>query len=80
MHSILVVDGNENNLQLMKQVLMEQYIVIPVQSGREALQNLEKQKPDLIMLDYLVPEPVGKDMIQMIRNNPETASIPIIIF
>lgn len=79
MYSILVADGNDNNLQLLKQVLMDQYIVIPVQSGGEALQNLEKHKPDLILLDYLLPEMDGKETMKMIRNNPDTASIPIIM-
>lgn len=79
MDSILVVDDNKTNLQLMKQVLSGSYAVIPVLSGEMALHYLEKQKPDLILLDYLMPEMNGKETMQQIKSNPETANIPIII-
>jgi diguanylate cyclase (GGDEF)-like protein/putative nucleotidyltransferase with HDIG domain len=79
MHNILVVDDNKTNLQLIKQVLIDKYAVTPVLSGAMALHYLEKHRPDLILLDYLMPEMDGKETMKAIRENSETAKIPIII-
>ena len=79
MYNILVVDDNKTNLQLIKQVLADKYTVIPVLSGSMALHYLEKHRPDLILLDYLMPEMDGIETMKAIREKEESAKIPIII-
>lgn len=78
MKHILVVDDNKINLAIAKRELTEKYQVTLVTSGFQALQFLEKKKPDLILLDIIMPEMDGKDTMKKIRANDEWARIPII--
>jgi CheY-like chemotaxis protein len=48
-------------------------------NGIEALQILERTRPDLIVTDMQMPKMSGSELITALKNNPETASIPIII-
>jgi CheY-like chemotaxis protein len=48
-------------------------------NGAEALQILERTRPDLIVTDMQMPKMTGSELITALKNNPETANIPIII-
>jgi len=48
-------------------------------NGAEALQILERARPDLIVTDMQMPKMTGSELITALKNNPETANIPIII-
>ncbi|MFY9912981.1 MAG: response regulator [Candidatus Sulfotelmatobacter sp.] len=48
-------------------------------NGVEALEMLERVRPDLIVTDMQMPKMTGKDLITVLKNKPETANIPIII-
>lgn len=78
MYSILVVDDNKTNLQLVKQVLSSKYSVIPVLSGEMAIQYVEKKKPDLILLDQIMPELDGMSTMERIRSLPFGKDVPVI--
>lgn len=76
--SILIVDDEKDILELLKYNLeKEGYRVLTAHSGKEAL-RLVKQRPDLVVLDVMMPEPDGWEVCRSIRKNPATASVPVI--
>ncbi|MBO6111512.1 MAG: response regulator [Lachnospiraceae bacterium] len=76
--SILVVDDDSVSLKLVKSYLDENYKVNCVKSGMLALKFLEKQKPDLILLDCYMPEMNGAQTLQLIRNMPNIKRVPVV--
>lgn len=77
--TIMIVD-DELNILVPLQFLMEQngFRVILAQSGRDALAALEKSKPDLILLDIMLPDLDGYEIFQMIRANPAWDDVKVI--
>ena len=76
--SILVVDDDSDFLTIMEHWLKNTYTVDGVRSGAKALSYLELKHPDLILLDYEMPQLDGYEAMEKIRSNPLTARIPII--
>ena len=76
--SILVVDDDSVSLKLVKSYLDESYKVHCVKSGMLALKFLEKQRPDLILLDCYMPEMNGAQTLQLIRNMPNMKRVPVV--
>jgi CheY-like chemotaxis protein len=77
---ILVVDDQPENVQLMADVLATAgYATLGANGGAEALRLLEGQRPNAILLDMLMPEMDGFELIRRIRGNPATADIPIMV-
>ena len=75
----MVVDDEENVLELVKAILeKEKFSVITARSGKECLELLKKVKPDLILMDLMMPVMTGKDTTKKIRENPKTKDIKII--
>ena len=75
---ILVVDDNTTNLRLAEKALKPLYKVTLLISGEQALKFLSKNKPDLILLDIMMPGIDGFQTIKAIKANDETKSIPVI--
>lgn len=77
---ILVVDDNETNVELICMHLKPfDYDIQKAYDGDEALQMIQNNTPDLILLDLMMPRISGYEVCQKVKNNPETALIPIII-
>ena len=77
---ILVVDDVVDNVKLLTNLLSSKgYSVLKAYSGSEALSVLEKEQPDLILLDVMMPEMSGYEVCQKIRNNPATTLLPVIM-
>lgn len=77
--TILVVDDNTRNLQLISTVLSKAgYKVNAVNSGEKALAYLKKRRPDIILLDIMMPGMNGFDVCQALKKDPELSAIPII--
>ncbi|HON18126.1 MAG TPA: response regulator [Salinivirgaceae bacterium] len=75
---ILVVDDSENNLFLLEEVLQEyNYTVIKARNGKEALVQIKNHRPDLILLDIMMSELSGYDVLEELKKNQET--IPVIV-
>ncbi len=74
---ILVVDDDQNMLQLLYSFLRDFYRVTMVSSGKDALESLSKQKPDLMLLDYLMPEMNGKETLEIIRKDENLKDLPV---
>ena len=77
-HIILAVDDNTTNLQIIRNVLKQDYTVLLAHSGEMALKFVDRKKPDLILLDLLMPEMDGKETFKRIRENPDNLDIPVI--
>jgi len=76
---LLVVDDQEVNIQVVGAVLGKLgFEILPATSGPEALKRLSIRRPDLILLDLLMPDMDGFELCRHIRENPEWAEIPII--
>ena len=75
---VLVVDDDSEQLITIKDQLEEFYDVTPVKSGDAALKYLMKKKPDLILLDYMMPGMDGTEVLRKIRTLNDFAQIPVI--
>ena len=75
---ILVVDDDTEQLIHIKEQLEEFYDVTPVKSGDAAFKYLLKHKPDLILLDYLMPVQDGPMVLRNLREVEQYADIPVV--
>ncbi len=76
---ILMVDDNSQNLKVAGNILKKNgYTTAAAKSGRQALQFVNLEKPDLILLDIMMPEMDGYQVCTHLKANSETADIPII--
>jgi DNA-binding response OmpR family regulator len=76
---ILVVDDQLINVQLLKRKLERHSLAVtPAYSGQEALDSIRDNKPDLILLDVMMPEMDGMEVCRRLQANVETKSIPVI--
>lgn len=78
MKHILIVDDNKTNLVSAKNALADVYKVTAVTSGEQALKFLDKNIPDLILLDINMPEMDGFEVMERIRKNDACDNVPII--
>lgn len=76
--SVLVVDDDVRMLNVIKMHLMGMYDVTIVPSGKLALKFLEKKKADLVLLDYMMPEQSGPEVLRAIRENSPCPDIPVV--
>ncbi|MCR5054047.1 MAG: response regulator transcription factor [Lachnospiraceae bacterium] len=75
---VMIVDDNAVLLRSLRAVLKEEYRVSVSSSGKAALKALKKNKPDLMLLDYEMPEMDGREVLENIRNNPETKDMKVL--
>ena len=75
---ILVVDDEEDILHFLELVLREKgYHVATASSGHEALTRAQMEKPDLILLDIMMPQMDGWEVLKLLRVDDETSGIPV---
>ena len=75
---ILAVDDTPENLDVLKGVLIDKYSVKGAINGPMAIKIAEKQQPDLILLDIMMPGMDGYEVCRLLKENPLTANIPVI--
>lgn len=75
---VLVVDDDPVMLKTMRTYLEDSFTVTAVKSGKLALKFMEKQTPDIILLDYMMPDWDGATTFQLIRNKENGKRVPII--
>lgn len=76
--TLLAVDDTLANIDVVKGVLSQDYVVQAALSGKMALKIIEKKKPDLILLDIMMPDMDGYEVCQILKSQDSTKDIPII--
>jgi CheY-like chemotaxis protein len=77
---ILVVDDLPDNILLLQTILeLEKYVVDAALSGRSALNKIQTAPPALVLLDIMMPDMNGLEVIRHIRQNPSLPFIPILL-
>ncbi len=77
---ILLVDDIAINLELQKAYLQGSgYDVVLAMDGEEALQKVYEEKPDLVLLDIMMPKKNGYEVCRLLKNDPETRFTPVIM-
>ncbi len=78
--SILAVDDEPDMLEVVSYNLARAgYRMVTASSGQEALDRIDEQRPDLIVLDLMLPDIDGFSVCEILRRHPATATIPIVI-
>ena len=78
--TIMVVDDEPDLVTLLcARLEQREFNVMFAYSGSQALADLEKQKPDLILLDIMMPKMDGFEVLRRLKRAPETSSIPVIL-
>lgn len=76
--TVLVVDDEKQNRSLLAELLNDDCRVILAKSGAQALERTREQHPDLILLDVLMPDMSGYQVIQALKSDDATRQIPVI--
>ena len=78
---ILIIDDDLDTLRLVGLMLQKKgYEIAAANNGKQGLLKVAEEIPDLILLDVMMPEMDGYEVARRLRQNPETAGIPIIMF
>ena len=78
-YKILIVDDVMSNVLLLKVLLTnEKFAIATASNGRQALEQVDKEHPDLVLLDVMMPDMSGFEVAQHLKANANTADIPII--
>jgi len=77
---ILIVDDTPHNVKLLADLLaVKGYAVLTASSGAQALEKVETEAPDLVLLDVVMPAMSGYEVCRKIRGNPATAVLPVVM-
>jgi diguanylate cyclase (GGDEF)-like protein len=77
--SVLLVDDERSNLAVLNRILSPEYTVLTSKSGEEAISRAQKDAPDLILLDIMMPGMDGFETLTKLKDTPEAKDIPVII-
>ena len=75
---ILVVDDEPRNLQLLRQILKDDYDLVFAKSGEDALKNIETNLPDLVLCDVMMPGLSGFEVCERMKADARTQHVPVI--
>ena len=79
-YNVLAVDDVPLNLLLVEKMLAKfKFRIRKASGGRQALEEISLEKPDLILLDLMMPEIDGFEVLRRVRENPETSGIRVVI-
>lgn len=76
---ILVVDDEPTNIELIQGYLETDYDVVSACSGKEALEKISEEKPDVVLLDIMMPEISGYEVCAKIKQDESTRFIPVVM-
>ena len=77
---ILIIDDTPLNVKLLADILSAKgYLILTASSGEEGLAVVEREDPDLVLLDVLMPGMTGYDVCRKIRECPQTAVLPVVL-
>jgi CheY-like chemotaxis protein len=76
---ILIVDDEPHVRRLVRTVLSKDFTVLEAEDGKQAIEMAATQKPDLILMDIMMPRMDGYTSCSAIKNDPATKSIPVLM-
>lgn len=76
--TVLAIDDAPYNLKLLGQILVPQYRFLLATKGTDGLEIAQTQRPDLILLDVVMPDMSGHEVCKQLKSNPLTAAIPVV--
>ena len=76
--TLLLVDDEPANLQVLRNILSDHYRLLFARDGERALELARQERPDLILLDVMMPGLSGYDVCQVLKQHDSTAGIPVI--
>src|SRR5215470_639630 len=80
MTKVLVVDDTPDSIMILRSILVNNgFAVTTADSGRAALESLKNEIPDLVLLDVMMPEMSGLEVLERIKSNPLTSNMPVIL-
>lgn len=77
-NTIMIVDDQKLNIELLAESLGDEYNIMPVISGESAIKLLRRKKPDLVLLDVSMPDIDGFEVLRFMKETEELANIPVI--
>lgn len=75
---IAVVEDNPDNRLLVEAILDDRYELDQYETGTDAVEGLNRERPDLVLLDISLPEMDGTEVLAWIRDHDDLASLPVI--
>jgi twitching motility two-component system response regulator PilH len=77
--TVLVVEDTPSEMELMTLYLRESgYKVITATNGKEALEKVSQEKPDVVITDVVMPDMNGFELCRSLKKNPDTKNVPVI--
>ena len=77
-YSILIVDDEKTNLNVLNHTLHREYVVYMARDGKTAIEIASDYLPDLILLDIIMPDMDGYEVISVLKSSEITKDIPVI--
>ena len=77
--NIVVADDNADMRELLGFILGREFVVHMAQNGREALEQVERVNPDLVVTDIMMPEMTGIELCRALKADPNSASTPVML-
>ena len=78
-YGVLIVDDEKSNLEVLISILAEEYTVYMTKNGSTAIEMANKYLPDIILLDIIMPDMNGFDVLAALKASEKTRNIPVII-
>jgi len=80
-NKILLVEDSKVIQQMYRnKLLLEEFTVVTADNGMEAIKSLSQEKPDLILLDLMMPVMDGYKVLQVVKTDPKLSGIPVLVF
>src|SRR5262249_43823628 len=79
---ILLIEDNPADVELVREAISEAKLMVDLKlamQGRDALKQLETERPDLILLDLNLPDIDGRDVLRIIKGDPRLQAIPVVV-
>lgn len=77
--TILVIEDEPGLLSAIEERLREEYLVVTARTGEEGLESIKVKKPDLVLLDLMLPKMSGEQVLKEMKERGATKDIPVII-
>ena len=79
LHTVLIVDDTPDNIDVIAGILMPEYRVLAALSGTRAFEIINQTRPDIILLDILMPHMDGYEVLSQLKGNETTQHTPVIL-